>query len=98
VGGVVMHPITQVQVLSWTEFGCLFLFLMKNHLVPPMLDLVFNNVSGRNKILSHDLFATIYHDQVSEKATPIYGDQGVFITIEENKLAYELAVTNNYSA
>jgi hypothetical protein len=48
--------------------------------------------------LSHDLFATIYHDQVSEKATPIYGDQGVFITIEENKLAYELAVTNNYSA
>jgi len=41
VGGVVMHPTTKIQVLSWLEFGCLFLFLMKNCLVPPRLDLVF---------------------------------------------------------
>jgi hypothetical protein len=42
VRGVVMHLTTQVQILSWTEFECLFLFLiMKNHLVPPRLDLFF---------------------------------------------------------
>jgi hypothetical protein len=34
-----------------------------------------NNVSRRNKILSHDLFVTVYHDQVSEKSILIYGDQ-----------------------
>jgi hypothetical protein len=36
-----MHPTTQFQVPSWTKLRCLFLFLMKNHLVPPRLDLVF---------------------------------------------------------
>ena len=45
VGGVVMHttnhPDSSDQGLSWLEFECLFLFLMKNRLVTPRLDLVF---------------------------------------------------------
>jgi hypothetical protein len=40
-----MHPTTQVQVHSWTEFGCIFLLLMKNHLVPPRLDLIFQETA-----------------------------------------------------
>ena len=39
-----MHPTTQV-VLSWAEFGCIFLFLMKNHLGPISFKKTNKNIS-----------------------------------------------------
>jgi hypothetical protein len=49
VRGVAMHPTTQIQVPSWTDFRCKFLFLMKNHLVPPRFDLIFFLVQDQEK-------------------------------------------------